>query len=150
MITIYTTPSCSSCRKAKKWLKEHNIDYVEKNLFNTKFTKNDLIEILEKTDFGFDDIISTRSKVFKENDLSVDKLTINELIKFIQENPSILKRPIIIDDKRLQIGYNDEEIETFLPRIKDYCVCDECRNCDGTVSEFCEYDETLKSVLKTN
>ncbi len=33
MIRIYTAPSCASCRKVKSWLKEHNIPYVEKNIF---------------------------------------------------------------------------------------------------------------------
>ena len=31
-------------------------------------------------------------------------------------NPTILRRPLIIDNKRLQVGYNDDEIRKFLPR----------------------------------
>ena len=38
---------------------------------------------------------------------------------FIEE-PSLIRRPIIMDDRRLQIGFNDEEIRMFLPReIRD-------------------------------
>ena len=33
MIQIYTTPSCASCRKAKKWFDQYNIPYSEKNIF---------------------------------------------------------------------------------------------------------------------
>ena len=32
MVIIYTTPSCASCRKAKNWLEEHEIEYIEKNI----------------------------------------------------------------------------------------------------------------------
>ena len=32
------------------------------------------------------------------------------------DNPGILRRPIIIDEKRLQVGYNEDEIRRFLPR----------------------------------
>ena len=67
MVEIYTSPSCSSCRKAKKWLDEYGIKYIEKNLFVTKITREDIKQILEKTENGFEDIISTRSKAFKEN-----------------------------------------------------------------------------------
>ena len=50
MIEIYTSPSCSSCRKAKKWLDEYGIKYIEKNLFVTKITREDIKNILEKTE----------------------------------------------------------------------------------------------------
>jgi len=115
-VKIYTSPSCASCRKAKKWLNEYGIDYVEKNIFVSKLSKEELKSILEKTVHGFEDIISTRSKIFKEKELDIEDMTINSLLEFIEHNPSVLKRPIIIDDRRLQIGYNDEEIRVFIPR----------------------------------
>ena len=36
--------------------------------------------------------------------------------ELIQNNPGLLRRPIILDDKRLQVGYNEDEIRRFLPR----------------------------------
>ena len=42
-------------------------------------------------------------------------MSINQLVAFIKENPSVLKRPIIVDDRRVQVGYNEEEIRTFIP-----------------------------------
>ena len=53
MVEIYTSPSCSSCRKAKKWLDEYGIKYIEKNLFVTKITREDIKQILEKTENNF-------------------------------------------------------------------------------------------------
>ena len=53
--------------------------------------------MLANSENGFDDIISTRSKVFKEKQLEPDTMTIQELVDFIIENPSVLKRPIIIN-----------------------------------------------------
>ena len=116
MIRIYTAPSCASCRKVKSWLKEHNIPYVEKNIFSTLLREIELKELLERSENGTDDIISKRSKIIKENDIDIDSMSISELIKFIQENPSVLKRPIMIDERRFQVGYNAEEIRLFIPR----------------------------------
>lgn len=128
-VKVYTSPSCASCRKAKKWLNDFGIDYVEKNIFVSKLNRNEIKAILQKTEHGFDDIISTRSKVFKEKTISLENMSINEMLDFIEENPSILKRPIIVDDRRLQIGYNDEEIRAFIPRelrrYYSYTGCDE-------------------------
>lgn len=115
MITIFTTPSCSSCRKAKKWLDEYRIEYDEKNIFHQKLTEEDLDKMIEKAENGFNDIISTRSKVIRENDIDINKLSVGEAKKFILENPSILKRPIILNEDRIQVGYNEEEIRAFIP-----------------------------------
>ncbi len=143
MIEIYTTPSCSSCRKAKKWLDEYQINYVEKNLLVTKLTRDDIKYILEKTENGFEDIVSTRSKVFKENNLDIEEMSMNTLLDFILANPSVLRRPIIVDKYRLQVGYNDEEIRTFLPR--EYRNVMSCSNCDSC---SCSYVSALERALK--
>ena len=143
-VKVYTSPSCASCRKAKRWLSDFGIDYVEKNIFVSKLSNEELKAILEKTEHGFEDIISTRSKVFKEKAVDIEDMSINELLKFIEENPSVLKRPIIIDDRRLQIGYNDEEIRVFIPRelrSKYGCAgCNEKENCECPNKEY--YDDS--------
>ena len=116
MIRIYTAPSCASCRKVKAWLKENDLPFVEKNIFSTSLHKEELQELLARSENGTDDIISKRSKVIKEQNIDVENMSVNELISFIQDNPSILKRPIMLDDRRFQVGYNSEEIRAFIPR----------------------------------
>lgn len=136
MIRIYTAPSCASCRKVKAWLKDHQIPYVEKNIFSTLLRENELRELLERSENGTDDIISKRSKIIKEGRVDIEELSVNELIKFIQENPSILKRPILIDERRFQVGYNAEEIRVFIPRelrrLQEYGKGDYCPQLSGT------------------
>ncbi|MDU2356686.1 MAG: transcriptional regulator Spx [Staphylococcus warneri] len=92
MVTLFTSPSCTSCRKAKAWLQEHDIPY------------------------GTDEIISTRSKTYQKLNVDIDSLPLQDLYSIIQDNPGLLRRPIILDDKRLQVGYNEDEIRRFLPR----------------------------------
>ncbi|MEH7164354.1 glutaredoxin domain-containing protein, partial [Priestia megaterium] len=42
MINLYTTTSCVSCRKAKAWLEEHQIDYIERNLSYEPITEDEI------------------------------------------------------------------------------------------------------------
>lgn len=116
MVTLYTSPSCTSCRKAKAWLEEHEISFKERNIFSEPLTIDEIKEILRMTEDGTDEIISTRSKVFQQLDVDIDQLPLKELFSLIQENPGLLRRPIILDEKRLQVGYNEDEIRRFLPR----------------------------------
>ncbi len=118
MIKIYTSPSCSSCRKVKKWFDDNHIPYVDKSIFSPSFSSEDIKELIVKSENGTEDIISTRSKIVMEQNIDFDSMKVSELIAFIKANPSILKRPIIVDDHRLQVGYNQEEIRTFIPRAR--------------------------------
>lgn len=116
MINLYLSPSCTSCRKARAWLDSYGVAYEEHNILTQPMTSDDLKAILSKTENGTEDIISTRSKVFQKLNVDLDDLTINQLLVLISEHPSLLRRPIIMDDKRMQIGFNEDEIRAFLPR----------------------------------
>ncbi len=130
MITIYTTSSCSSCRKAKQWFESHNIPYKEINMFIKDITREELIEILRRTELGSEEIVSKRSKYIMENNIDVTEMTINELVDFLIEHPSTLKRPIIIDDRHFQVGFNNVEIRAFIPRELRGMTCENCVDFD--------------------
>ncbi|MFC7785328.1 MULTISPECIES: transcriptional regulator SpxA [unclassified Rossellomorea] len=116
MVNLFLTPSCTSCRKARAWLDEHSIPYVERNMLTEPLTPDEIKSILRLTENGTEDIISTQSKAFKELNVDIDSLPLQDLYTVIKENPQMLRRPIMLDEKRLQVGYNDEEIRSFLPR----------------------------------
>jgi regulatory protein spx len=85
-----------------------------------------------KSENGFEDIISSRSKIFKEKNLNVSEMKTSELIDFIIENPTILRRPIIVAEEEIQVGYNDDDITLFLPpeiRERECFQCFEEKDC---------------------
>lgn len=116
MITLFLSPSCTSCRKARAWLTSHQVPFTEHNIMTSPLAANDLKKILALTENGTDDLISTRSKIFQKLNIDVDDLSVSELMKLIEEYPSLLRRPILLDEKRMQIGFNEDEIRAFLPR----------------------------------
>lgn len=140
MVKIFTTSSCSSCKKAIKWLNDHNIKYTEKNLFTEPITREDIKVMLENAENGFEDIISTRSKVFTTQNIDIESMSYNELIEFIINNPSILRRPIIVDDAKMQVGYNDDEIRVFIPKELRRVSC-----CGQDID--CEYQRLIRGYL---
>ncbi len=110
MITLFLSPSCTSCRKARAWLNEHDVKFQEHNIITSPLSRDELMAILAFTENG------TRSKVFQKLDIDLDELSVSELIDLIAKNPGLLRRPIILDNKRMQIGFNEDEIRAFLPR----------------------------------
>lgn len=116
MITLFLSPSCTSCRKARAWLQKHKVPFQEHNIITNPLSRAELMTILSFTENGTEDIISTRSKIFQKLDVDVEDLPISELLTLITKNPNLLRRPIIMDKKRMQIGFNEDEIRAFLSR----------------------------------
>ena len=93
MIKIYTVSSCTSCKKAKTWLNAHQLSYKEQNLGKEGITREELLDILTKTDNGIakyriiEKIVMQRPLVLISKDLSV-----NEVLNLIMETPRILKK----------------------------------------------------------
>jgi regulatory protein spx len=114
-LTIYGL-ECKSTKKARQWLKKHEISFVDRNIIKEPLTVNELQEILRRTVDGTDGIIATRSKIYKELNLDVEELSLQELLEILHNQPRLLKSPIIVDEKRLLIGYHEDEIRQFLPR----------------------------------
>lgn len=115
-VTLYTSPSCTSCRKARLWFEEHGIAYREQNIFSEPLTIDEIKSILRLTEDGTEEIVSKRSRVYQELTVDLDDLPLRDLYQLIQSHPGILRRPIMVDEKRLQVGFNEEEIRRFLPR----------------------------------
>ena len=115
MIKIYLSGSCSSCRKDKKWLRKRHIEFEEINLTKDIMEKDDLIKILSLTENGLEDVIATRGKTYSGLNHNFDELGLEEAYRLIQENPRLLKRPLIFDEQRLLIGFNEDGIRAFIP-----------------------------------
>lgn len=116
MVVLYTSPGCASCRKVKTWLKEREIKFIEKNIFQVLLDKEEVKLLLKRSENGTDDIISKRSKIIQENAVDLESMNLNDLVDFIIENPSVLRRPIILNEHSFQVGYDIEEIDAFIPQ----------------------------------
>ena len=116
MLKIYTTQACYSCDKAIAWAKEQGIPYEEIDLISAPLTKDDFMTLLSLTDNGVDDIISTRSNAYKELRNKLHHVHMDELLDLMVEYRTLLRRPLITDGHKLQVGYNVDDIRRFLPQ----------------------------------
>ena len=116
MIRLYTQSSCHSSRVARQWLEAHGIEFKEKNFSVDSPTVQDLKRILSLTEHGVDDIISARSKDYPEIAPKLPEMPLNEALKLLCDHPKLLRRPIIISDSKIQVGFNEDDIRQFIPR----------------------------------
>ncbi|HAP9801835.1 TPA: Spx/MgsR family RNA polymerase-binding regulatory protein [Enterococcus faecium] len=97
-------------------LQANQLEFEEKNIFAEPLTESEIKKILAATEGGVQDIISTRSKIYEKLGIDFNELTLKQMIVLFKEYPSLLRRPILIDEKRILIGFNEDEIRSFVPR----------------------------------
>lgn len=119
MIKIYQKSSSNqSAERVTSWFKKRNIPYVV--ISKTSLCKEDIVRVLELSNKGFEEIIVSESKAPKlyselRSSCGMDQISTEQMIQFILKNQQLLRSPITFDDRRLLIGYNNEDIRTFIP-----------------------------------
>ena len=104
-------PTCSTCKKAKKFLDECEINYVDRNIKNDNPNKEELYEFLNKSNIDVNKMFNTSGLLYKELNIKdrKDKMTIDEKIDLLSNNGMLVKRPILVLDDDVLFGFKEEE-----------------------------------------
>ena len=104
-------PKCSTCRKAKKWLDEHNAEYTERHIADKKPTYDELKEWYEKSRLPLNKFFNTSGLLYKEMKLK-DKLpsmSEEEQLRLLATNGMLVKRPILVTEDKILVGFKEAE-----------------------------------------
>src|SRR5699024_4361939 len=113
-ITIYGA-NCSSSRKAMKWLDKKNVQHTYRDISKQPLSKSEISHILSLTENGTEDILSVNSNIYKQLNLDFNAISFNELLSEIEKHQGLLKTPLLFNDHKLQVGFNDS-IRQFIPK----------------------------------
>ncbi len=112
-IEIYVHPTCSSCRNAQAWLDERHIPYERRDFFRDRFTRNELAGILASAGLTPRDVLSKRARAYL--DLVGDRdLSDVELLDLLVEEPTLLRRPLVISGVATVIGFDREGLDRMV------------------------------------
>jgi len=103
-LKIFHNPRCSKSRQTLAILSENGIDVDIIEYLKDVPSKEALRQIINILDIKPRDLLRKGEAVYKENDLRREDLTEDDLIQFMVDNPILIERPIVYDDKRAIIG----------------------------------------------
>lgn len=109
-------PKCSTCKKAKKWLDEHNVKYDDRHIKEENPTFEELSEWTEGSEIPIKKLFNTSGILYREMQLK-DKLptmTDEEMLKLLSTDGMLVKRPLIINGKIILVGFKENEWEAEL------------------------------------
>lgn len=111
MYRFYYYPKCSTCLKAKKLLKDKSIVFEEVDFTDTNIELNTLKTIINKFNFDINKLFNINGKLYRELNMKekIKTLTLEEKLSYLNKNSMLVKRPILIDEKTLIVGFKEDE-----------------------------------------
>ncbi len=104
-------PKCGTCRRAAKWLKDNNIDVISRHIVEENPSAKELSAWIDRSGLPVQKFFNTSGQVYKQNNLKdvVRTARREELIGLLAENGMLVKRPILVADDFVLVGFNEEE-----------------------------------------
>ena len=111
-VTLYGIKNCDTVKKARKWLDDHSVSYtfhdfrvdgINKTLANNILKDNDLDVVINKRGTSWKKL-SDKEKGYK---------TKTQALELILSNPTIIKRPVLHNNKKYIIGFSDQDYKSI-------------------------------------
>ena len=115
-IVFFCYPKCSTCQKAKKWLEENSVEFIERDIVKNNPTEAELKKFYKKSKKELKKFFNTSGILYKEMDLK-DKLptmTEEEMLKLWATDGKLVKRPMIVTKDFVLNGFKEEEWKELL------------------------------------
>jgi len=100
---FYWKPTCTTCRSAREFLRNRGVDVDERDINRTPPSRAFLERHIDARHFL--DYVSRRSPVFRQRPLPSSK---REAIDLMVEQPNLIKRPILVDGRKVVFGFDRE------------------------------------------
>lgn len=110
MITVYGIKNCDTVKKALKWLTDNNIEHKLHDYRVDGLDKAFLQQA--EAQFGWENLVNKRSTTWRNLDEQVKKTLDKSIaLSVLAENPTLIKRPIILQEGKALIGFNEKEYQ---------------------------------------
>lgn len=110
MKMFYCYSKCSTCKKAKKWLDEHNVQYNSQDLVVQPPAKEDLLKWLNNSSQSLRYFFNTSGQHYRQQNLKdkLPRMTNEEAAKLLSADGKLIKRPLMVDGDKLTCGFKEE------------------------------------------
>ena len=108
---VFHYPKCSTCVKARKWLRDKNVEFTEKNIVEETPSVEELRKVLDYSGLHIKKLFNTSGMLYRELNIKekMDTMSDDEKLKLLSENGMLIKRPIVLGDDFALVGFKESE-----------------------------------------
>ncbi|MGA9289237.1 MAG: arsenate reductase family protein [Anaerobacillus sp.] len=112
-ITFYAYPKCGTCRKAKKWFEQNDVEVNEVHIVENPPSKEELAILIEHSELPIKKFFNTSGQKYRELGLKdrVASSTHEELLQILASDGMLMKRPIVTDGQTVTVGFKEDVFE---------------------------------------
>ncbi len=113
MLKFICYPKCTTCQRAKKWLDDNKIEYELRDIKLDNPTLEELTEWYKKSGLPLRKFFNTSGLLYKSLDLKnkLPEMTEDEMLKLLATDGMLVKRPLLIGDDFVLVGFKQVEWE---------------------------------------
>ena len=111
-------PPCTTCRKAKKWLQDHGLEFTARHIKEQNPSFEELSSWQEKSGLELKKFFNTSGLVYKNLGLK-DKLpgmSRQEQLQLLSSDGMLVKRPIVVTEDAVLVGFKADQWEKLLQK----------------------------------
>lgn len=116
LMLLVEYPTCSTCKKAKQWLVDHELPFIDRHIVEQTPTKEELASWYARSGYPLKKFFNTSGQVYQKLKLKdhLEKMSEEEQLTVLSENGMLLKRPILIAEDKILLGFKEEEWQQLL------------------------------------
>lgn len=109
-------PKCTTCKKAKKWLDDHGLQYTDRHIKEENPTADELKTWHSKSGLPLKRFFNTSGVLYKEMHLKdkLPEMSEEEQFQLLATDGMLVKRPIIVTEDKVLTGFKEKEWEETL------------------------------------
>ncbi len=109
-------PKCSTCKKAKKFLIDHDVNFEERHIVEQPLSKEELKSLYLKSGLPLKRFFNTSGNLYKEKHLKDVLPTLNEdqQLDLLASNGMLVKRPILETANKVLVGFKEEQYKEVI------------------------------------
>ncbi|RTE87787.1 ArsC family reductase [Lysobacter sp. N42] len=112
MTTLFGIPNCDTVKKAKKWLESNEVEFTFHDYRKEPLPANTLEMWIAEV--GQDKLLNTRSTTWRNlPDEDKADLTDVRVVKLLRDNPTLIKRPVLVHTNGIEVGFKDNQYEAL-------------------------------------
>jgi len=105
-IKFYLKPTCSTCRKAKKWLQGNGVKVHEIDL-NPGLSESEIEKLIGTRDYT--KFLNFRNELYLERKMKTNPPPRAEAIRLMSKHPNLIRRPILVQGSRIALGFDEQQ-----------------------------------------
>lgn len=118
MVKFICYPKCTTCQKARKWLDDNQIEYEVRDIKLNNPILDELMEWHKKSGLPLKKLFNTSGLLYKSLDLKnkLPAMSEDEMLKLLASDGMLVKRPLLIGDSFVLVGFKEAEWSAALSK----------------------------------